>query len=79
MTGKRLAKEGIYRVKRLDRGRGWRVDGGTGVLHGQTASLLEQRREEQEEKKKKLGSYATAICPCVDTWDFLAPFSAISK
>lgn len=53
MTGKRLAKEGIYRVKRLDRGRGWRVDGGTGVLHGQTASLLEQRREEQEEKKKK--------------------------
>lgn len=52
MTGKRLATEGIYRVKRLDRGRGWRVDGGTGVLHGQTASLLEQRREEQEEKKK---------------------------
>lgn len=28
MTGKRLAKEGIYRVKRLDRGRGWRVEGG---------------------------------------------------
>lgn len=52
MAGKRLTKEGIYRVKRLDRGRGWRVDGGTGVSHGQTASLLEQCRKEQEEEKK---------------------------